>query len=387
MKIERISAYGLDLPFTEGAYRCRNRTEDGFASTIVEIETDVGLTGWGEIAPLGAFYSEAFAGGIRAGLAVLAPELLGADPREPDRLSRVMDAAMAGQYDVKTPLDMALWDLVGKAAGLPLAECLGGRYGTDVALYRSVSQDEPAAMCDSARRHLGAGYRRLQVKVGGDPIRDAEALAAIAAEAGPDVTLFCDANGAWASYQALRFLAATREIDYVLEQPCAGYEDCLAVRRACARPFVLDESLDGLDALLRIRADGAADDGPPDDEGDSGPHGRGAGGVRRDRSDAQVADRFPRTRLELQPERHIQLRCRRRIFTDAKNAGAKRRNASYLRPTERQHRDRHHRRQETTAGQCHAFRPGRRSRRQEDCPVRTDTRRRANVTGQNRCKF
>jgi len=259
MKIERISAYGLDLPFTEGAYRCRNRTEDGFASTIVEIETDVGLTGWGEIAPLGAFYSEAFAGGIRAGLAVLAPELLGADPREPDRLSRVMDAAMAGQYDVKTPLDMALWDLVGKAAGLPLAECLGGRYGTDVALYRSVSQDEPAAMCDSARRHLGAGYRRLQVKVGGDPIRDAEALAAIAAEAGPDVTLFCDANGAWASYQALRFLAATREIDYVLEQPCAGYEDCLAVRRACARPFVLDESLDGLDALLRIRADGAAD--------------------------------------------------------------------------------------------------------------------------------
>ena len=196
---------------------------------------------------------------MRAGLAVLAPELLGADPREPDKLGRLMDAAMAGQRDVKTPLDMALWDLVGQAADLPLAECLGGRYGSDVALYRSLSQDDPAAMVASARRYLQMGYRRLQVKVGGDPMRDAELLAAVAEAAGPDVTLFCDANGAWTSYQALRFLEATRGLDYVLEQPCAGYQENLAVRRACAKPFVLDESLDSLEALLRIRADGAAD--------------------------------------------------------------------------------------------------------------------------------
>ena len=259
MKITRISAYALDLPFREGAYRCRNRTEHGFASTLVEIETDAGLAGWGEVAPLGAFYSEAFAGSVRAGLEVLAPELLGADPREPDKLGRLMDAAMAGQHDVKTPLDMALWDLVGQAADLPLAECLGGRYGSDVALYRSLSQDDPAAMVASARRYLQMGYRRLQVKVGGDPLGDAELLAAVAEAAGPDVTLFCDANGAWTSYQALRFLEATRGLDYVLEQPCAGYQENLAVRRACAKPFVLDESLDSLEALLRIRADGAAD--------------------------------------------------------------------------------------------------------------------------------
>jgi len=259
MKITRISAYALDLPFREGGYRCRNRTEPGFASTLVEIETDAGLAGWGEVAPLGAFYSEAFAGSVRAGLAVLAPELVGADPREPDKLGRLMDAAMAGQHDVKTPLDMALWDLAGQAAGLPLAECLGGREGSDVALYRSLSQDAPAAMVATARRYLDAGYRRLQVKVGGDPAGDAALLAAVADAVGPEVTLFCDANGAWTSYQALRFLEATRDFDYVLEQPCAGYQENLAVRRACAKPFVLDESVDGLEALLRIRADGAAD--------------------------------------------------------------------------------------------------------------------------------
>jgi L-alanine-DL-glutamate epimerase-like enolase superfamily enzyme len=259
MKITRISVYALELPFREGAYRCRNRTEHGFSSTLVEIETDAGLTGWGEVAPLGAFYSEAFAGGVRAGLQVLAPELLGADPREVLKLNRLMDGAMAGQADVKTPLDMALWDVAGQAAGLPLAECLGGRCGDDVALYRSLSQGEPAAMLESARRYLAEGYRRLQVKVGGDPLEDAALLAAVAAEVGPEVTLFCDANGAWTSFDALRFVAATREFDYVLEQPCAGYEANLAVRRACGKPFVLDESVDSLEALLRIRADGAAD--------------------------------------------------------------------------------------------------------------------------------
>ena len=259
MKIDRIAIYELDLPFKDGAYRCRNRTETGMSSTVVEIATDAGLTGWGEIAPLGAFYSEAFAEGVRAGLKVLAPELLGADPRETGKLVRVMDAAMAGQMDVKTPLDMALWDLVGKAAGLPLAECLGGRDGNDVALYRSLSQDEPDVMVESARRYMKAGYRRLQVKVGGDPLRDAEVLASVVQEAGKDVAIFCDANGAWTSFDALRFLDATQEFDYALEQPCAAYEANLAVRRRCTKPFVLDESVDSLEALLKIRADGAAD--------------------------------------------------------------------------------------------------------------------------------
>jgi len=259
MKIERISVYGLELPFKDGAYRCRNRTETGMTSTVVEIETDAGVTGWGEIAPLGAFYSEAFAGSVRAGLRVLAPELVGADPRETDKLMRLMDGAMAGQMDVKTPIDMALWDVKAKAAGLPLAECLGGRYGSDIALYRSLSQAEPKVMVETANRYLKDGYRRLQVKVGGDPTVDAEALAAVAEAAGPDVTLFCDANGAWTSFDALRFVEATRAFDYALEQPCATYEENLIVRRACAKPFVLDESVDSLDALLKIRADGAAD--------------------------------------------------------------------------------------------------------------------------------
>ncbi len=84
-------------------------------------------------------------------------------------------------------------------------------------------------------------------------------FAAIAGDVGSDVTLFCDANGAWTSFDALRFLEATREFGCAMEQPCTTYDENLIVRRACARPFVLDESVDSLDALFRIHRDGAAD--------------------------------------------------------------------------------------------------------------------------------
>lgn len=259
MKITRISVHGLELPYREQSYRCRNHTEYGQTATMVEIVTDEGLSGWGEVTPLGAFYSEAFAGGVRAGLKILAPELLGTDPRETPKLMRVMDAAMYGQMDVKTPVDIALWDVAAQAAGLPLAEYLGGRDGESVHLYRSVSQDTPDVMQASARRYIEGGYRRIQVKVGADPVLDAHRLEVIADEVGDDIVLFCDANGAWTSHDALRFLDRTRDIDYVLEQPCWSLDENLVVRRHSSKPMVLDESLDSLPALLRIHRDGLAD--------------------------------------------------------------------------------------------------------------------------------
>ncbi len=259
MKITRISVHGLDLPFREGAYRCRNHTEHGQTTSMVRIDSDEGISGWGEIAPLGAFYSEAFTGSVRAGLERLGPVLLGADPRETDKLARIMDAAMQGQMDVKSPLDIALWDMAAQAAGLPLAEFLGGRDGASVALYRPVSQASPEIMLASARHHVAEGYRRLQVKVGDDPVLDASRLQTIADVMGGSVVVFCDANGAWTSHDALRFVERTRGIDYVLEQPCRTLGENLAVRRHAAIPMVLDESVDSLDALLRIHRKGAAD--------------------------------------------------------------------------------------------------------------------------------
>jgi L-alanine-DL-glutamate epimerase-like enolase superfamily enzyme len=260
LRITQITAYRQEQPFREGAYTCSGgRQALGFDSTIVRIDCDAGLTGWGEMAPLGAFYDPSFAAGARAAIADYAPALIGEHPAQLVALNRRMDHLLKGHPYAKAAVDMACWDILGKRAGLPLAELLGGRFGSTVELYRSVSQDDPVRMAAQARRFIEAGYRRIQVKVGLDPDEDIERLEAVRDAVGRGVVLFADANGGWTTLQTRRFLAATRQIDYALEQPCATYEECLAIRPACDRPLILDESIDSLQVLVRAHADRLVD--------------------------------------------------------------------------------------------------------------------------------
>ena len=108
---------------------------------------------------------------------------------------------------------MACWDAAGKAAGLPLAELLGGRFGECVALYRAVPPAPPAVMAGRARAYLDLGVRRLQVKVGDDPVADLERLRAVRDEVGHGLPLFADANGSWTVGQARRFLLGRGDPD------------------------------------------------------------------------------------------------------------------------------------------------------------------------------
>jgi cis-L-3-hydroxyproline dehydratase len=260
VRITKITAYGQNQPFRDGAYTCSGgRSALGFDSTIVRIDTDAGLTGWGEMAPLGAFYDPSFAAGARAALAELAPALIGADPLQTIALNRRMDHVLKGHPYAKSAIDMACWDLVGKNAEQPLAEMLGGRFGDTVALYRSVPQAEPARMADQARKYVAAGYTRIQVKVGLDPDEDVARIEAVRDALPRDVVLFADANSGWNTHQARRFLRATRALDYYLEQPCDRYEENLALRADCDRPLILDESIDSLAVLMRACADRLAD--------------------------------------------------------------------------------------------------------------------------------
>ncbi|MSP83064.1 MAG: mandelate racemase [Alphaproteobacteria bacterium] len=259
MRIARITAYRLDLPFKDGAYVVSGgRAALGFDATVVALHTDGDVTGWGEMAPLGAAYDPAFAGGARAALEELAPLLLGEDPTQVVRLNRRMDAILMGHNYAKAAIDMACWDILGKTAGMPLAELLGGRYGETVDLYRSVSQDAPAVMAQRATHYTRAGYRRIQVKVGGDPAEDVARVRAVAAAVPRGTVLFADANGGWALGDARRFVGLARDLDLTLEQPCRSLADCAALRPHCPFPLVLDESIDGLAALLAARglADG-----------------------------------------------------------------------------------------------------------------------------------
>jgi L-alanine-DL-glutamate epimerase-like enolase superfamily enzyme len=260
MKIARIRAYRVELPLHETTYKWSGgKSVTVFDSTIVRVETADGLVGHGEVCPLGPFYLPAYANGVRAGIKELGPHLLGADPRQLGKLNRAMDAALKGHPYVKSGIDIACWDILGQSAGLPVCELLGGRYGDDVHLYRAISQDTPEAMAARVAGYRAEGYRRFQLKVGGDPDVDIERVHAAAAALQTGDRLVADANTGWTQHEAMRVVRGVEDVDVYIEQPCLTYEECLSVRRHCPHPFVLDENIDGLDVLLRARADQAMD--------------------------------------------------------------------------------------------------------------------------------
>jgi L-alanine-DL-glutamate epimerase-like enolase superfamily enzyme len=258
--ISSIRIYRQWQPFRDGTYRCSGgRSAEGFDSSIVEIASRDGLRGYGEMAPLGSFYDPAFAAGARAAMRELMPHLLGADAAGIEALNRRMDLLLNGHPYAKAAIDMALWDLGGKHCGLSLATMSGGAEGATLALYRSIAQQAPDAMAARAQKYIAEGYRRLQVKVGLDVNDDIARLQAVRAAVPADTVLFCDANASWGTADTRRFLMATRDLDYTLEQPCASYDENLAIRHACDRPLVLDETIDSVDVLLRAIADGLVD--------------------------------------------------------------------------------------------------------------------------------
>ena len=260
MKIKRISAYQVDLPLHEGSYKWSGgKSVDVFDSTIVQVETDGGVTGYGEVCPLGPFYLPAYAKGCRAGIAELAPHLIGESPLQLECLNRTMDAALKGHPYVKSGIDIACWDILGQVASQPVCVLLGGRYGDDFVLYRAISQESPEAMANHVAGYREEGYRRFQLKVGGNPDVDIDRIRAVSGKLQPGDKLVADANTGWFMHDAARVVRAVHDVDVYIEQPCLSYSECLTIRNRTSHPFVLDESIDGVDTLLRARADLAAD--------------------------------------------------------------------------------------------------------------------------------
>jgi L-alanine-DL-glutamate epimerase-like enolase superfamily enzyme len=172
-----------------------------------------------------------------------------------------MTAAMTGHPYVKAPLDIAVWDLAARAAGMPLWQRLGGDGPEPTQLYRPVQGATPEAAAASALTRLGQDYRRLQVKVGDDPIVDAKRVLAVRAAVGDDIVIFADANCGFSLSAARRFV---RELGpdgagIFLEQPCATLADCGRLRASWTGPMVMDETIVSLSALLEAHRLGVAD--------------------------------------------------------------------------------------------------------------------------------
>ncbi len=260
MRIVRLFAHRVELPLHEGSYKWSGgKSVTVFDSTIIGVETDSGIVGYGEVCPLGPFYLPAYAEGVRAGLRELGPHLIGFDPRELSKLNHRMDAVLKGHPYVKSGIDIACWDILGQVAQLPVCILMGGRFGEKIKLYRAISQESPEAMAAKVAGYRAEGYTRFQLKVGGDPDTDIDRIRAVRAMLQPGDRMVADANTGWTQHEAMRVVRAVHDVDVYIEQPCLTYEECLSVRRHTNHPFVLDENVDGLDMLLRAKADLAMD--------------------------------------------------------------------------------------------------------------------------------
>lgn len=260
MKITSITAYQVDLPLHEGRYAWSGgKSVDVFDSTVVRIETDEGITGYGEVCPLGPAYLPSYAPGARTGIREIAPSLIGLDPRQTEVVNRHMDAALKGHPYAKSAIDLACWDILGQATGVPVSTLLGGTFGDDFVLYRAISQTTPAEMADNVAMYRDQGYRRFQLKVGGDADTDIQRIRTVGATMQPGEKLIADANTGWLMHEAARVVRAVADVDVYIEQPCLTYDECLSIRRRTSHPFVMDETIDGLEPLLRGHSDDAMD--------------------------------------------------------------------------------------------------------------------------------
>ena len=253
MKITRISVYHLDLPLKEPYFYSGGRLRvDGLDSTLVRLDTDAGLCGWGEGCPWGHEYLPAHGPGIRAGLEILAPALIGKDPRSIAHINRLMDARLPGHPYVKSALDIACWDIFARSCEMPLWQLLGGDAPRPVHVNSSIATGTPEEMIARIKKARAQGYRTHSAKLGGnDPRPDIERMEAISAALLPTESATYDINRAWTPAVALQVLNAVSDAHSWVEQPCETLEQCAHVANKVRQPLLLDECLHDFDDHLR----------------------------------------------------------------------------------------------------------------------------------------
>jgi L-alanine-DL-glutamate epimerase-like enolase superfamily enzyme len=163
-----------------------------------------------------------------------------------------MDAALLGHAYAKSAVDVACWDVLGRAAGLPACALLGGRRHESFPLYVAISLGPVDEMASSVERLRAEGVHRFQLKLGADPYEDARRVRAVLEATTEGDVVIADANGGWRLPEAM---IAARLLDGLtrlfFEQPCPTLEECLSVRRHTSLPFVLDEVISDTGSFLR----------------------------------------------------------------------------------------------------------------------------------------
>jgi L-alanine-DL-glutamate epimerase-like enolase superfamily enzyme len=239
-----MNATVVSVPFREAETWIWGRRE-GMTNALVEIETDEGVTGVGECP---GHPSVAL---VRQVLEGVRDVLVGEDPLRVERLLGLLLARRGlhhFRHAANTALggiETALWDIVGKVAGRPLSDLLGGRLRERVEYYRYVPLAPSEQMAEEAANAVAAGFRTIYLKSGFDRRKDVDDVAAVRAAIGPEPKLRIDANEAWSPADAIGIM---RELEpyglEFVEQPVSMYDlDGLArVRGATRTPVAANQA-------------------------------------------------------------------------------------------------------------------------------------------------
>ena len=257
MKISRIDVFQLHIPLVKPK-RYPNKIYHALDDTIVRLETDSGLVGWGEVCPIASTYQPEHALGVRAAIEEMAPGLIGEDPTQTDRINATMNRWLMGGEYAKSAIDIACWDIVGKAYDRPLYHLIGGRMQEKARAYPEIEMGPPEVVELRMSQNREEGFGHFQVKAGRGSDFDLDIarirMAGKCIRSGE--ILVVDANKAWKTHEALRILRLTEDVDFYVEQPCLTYAECLSIRCQVRQPMILDECM----AEIRVLLQGLAED-------------------------------------------------------------------------------------------------------------------------------
>jgi L-alanine-DL-glutamate epimerase-like enolase superfamily enzyme len=253
MRITGLEAWPCSMALAEPytiAYETVSRVENVF----FRLCTDAGIMGCGCAAPDEKITGETASQVLGALRERAAPLLLGEDPLFTTRLLESIRAPLAAHPSARAAVDMALYDILGKVAGLPLWRILGG-FRESMRTSITIGILSVDSTVSRARQRVGQGFTSLKIKGGADLEQDIERVLKVREAVGADVELRFDANQGFTVEQSIAFVEATASAELELfEQPVAsvGLEALEKVTRRVSIPVMADESLMSLRDAFRL---------------------------------------------------------------------------------------------------------------------------------------
>jgi L-alanine-DL-glutamate epimerase-like enolase superfamily enzyme len=254
VKIRSCEATSVDLPLREG-YRIAGQTITFVRNVLLRVVADDGLTGHGGAAPANDEGGESDDDCLAALLGPLRELALESEvPEDPSPIAAQALRAAPDHPAARAALDMALWDLTARRAGIPLVRCWGGE-ARPLPTSVTIGVCGVAETLAAARRWTEQGFHVLKVKIGEDVDLDVERLSRLREELGPEVVLRADANQGYSLREARALLRGTAALGLeMLEQPLSArdLDGLCSLRRESRVPIVADEAAKTVEESARI---------------------------------------------------------------------------------------------------------------------------------------